>query len=107
MILKQIMEDSAANARAHGFANPSFPEFTALVHSELSEAFEHFREGRPVNLEFIIGSTKPDGIPAELADVVIRVAHYCEENAIDLEGAIVRKMAYNRTRPFKHGGKVL
>jgi len=26
---------------------------------------------------------------------------------IDLEAAIAEKMEYNKTRPFKHGGKVI
>jgi hypothetical protein len=50
---------------------------------------------------------KPEGIPSELADVIIRVAHYCGANGIDLAEAVREKTAYNKTRPFKHGGKVL
>ncbi len=46
---------------------------------------------------------KPEGIPSELADVVIRVGHYAGANGIDLAGAVREKMVYNSTRPFKHG----
>lgn len=49
---------------------------------------------------------KPCGIPSELADVVIRVLHFCGKHKIDLETAVAEKMAYNDSRPFKHG-KVL
>ncbi len=50
---------------------------------------------------------KPEGIPSELADVVIRVAHYAGANGIDLSAAIEEKAAYNATRPFKHGNRAI
>jgi NTP pyrophosphatase (non-canonical NTP hydrolase) len=50
---------------------------------------------------------KPEGIPSEMADIVIRVMDYCGYAGIDLEKAIAEKMEYNRTRPFKHGGKTI
>jgi hypothetical protein len=46
---------------------------------------------------------KPAGIPHEMADVVIRVLHFCGKHKIDLEKAVAAKMAYNEGRPFKHG----
>ena len=39
----------------------------------------------------------------ELADAVIRIAHLCGAVDIDLEARIVEKLAYNATRPYKHG----
>lgn len=48
---------------------------------------------------------KPEGVPSELADIVIRVADICGYYGIDLDAAITQKMAYNRTRPYRHGGK--
>lgn len=50
---------------------------------------------------------KPEGIPSELADVVIRCCHYAGANGIDLAGSVREKQAYNATRPFKHGNKVI
>lgn len=50
---------------------------------------------------------KPEGIPSEMADVIIRVAHYCGANGIDLAEAVIEKAAYNATRPYKHGNKAL
>jgi hypothetical protein len=43
------------------------------------------------------------GIPSEAADVLIRVFHFCGKHGIDIESAVAEKMAYNDTRPFKHG----
>ncbi len=50
---------------------------------------------------------KPEGIPSELADVVIRCCHYAGANGIDLAEAVEEKAFYNSTRPHKHGGKAL
>jgi len=50
---------------------------------------------------------KPEGVPSELADIVIRVFDMCGYYGIDLYAAIKEKMAYNESRPYKHGGKKL
>jgi NTP pyrophosphatase (non-canonical NTP hydrolase) len=80
----------------------SVPEKLALIHSEVSEALEAYRNGEPL-LHVVNG--KPEGMTAELADVVIRVADLCGALGVDLERAIALKHAYNATRPFRHGGK--
>ena len=87
----------------------SFGEEIALIHSELSEALEFYREGKdPAELLWTgVSGLKPDGIPAELADVVIRIFDMCGKHGIDLEHAITVKMEYNATRPHRHGGKVI
>jgi hypothetical protein len=50
---------------------------------------------------------KPEGIPSEIADTVIRCAHFCGANGIDLAAAVLEKAAYNATRSFRHGGRRL
>lgn len=47
----------------------------------------------------------PEGIPSELADIVIRVVHFCMRHNIDLDTAMKTKMAYNDTREYGHGKK--
>jgi len=65
----------------------------ALIHSEIAEATEAFRSGNEnAQLE-------------ELADAVIRIADYCGYKNWDLSQALAIKMAYNKTRPFRHGNK--
>jgi NTP pyrophosphatase (non-canonical NTP hydrolase) len=49
---------------------------------------------------------KPEGIPTELADIIIRVLDICANWGIDISAAIADKMAYNETRPYRHGGKL-
>ena len=40
---------------------------------------------------------------AELADVLIRIFHYCGKRGINLGNAVAVKHAYNISRPHKHG----
>lgn len=84
-------------------------EDIALMHSELSEALEEHRKGRDVHETYYNPDKpdKPEGIPSELADVVIRIAQFCGTYGIDLMPVIEKKMAYNWSRPIRHGGKVI
>ena len=52
-------------------------------------------------------SKKPEGIAVELADCILRILDYCGKAEIDIEDIITRKHEYNKTRPYRHGGKVL
>lgn len=108
MELNKIIKKAGENAKEKGWWDkaPSFGEFIALCHSELSEALEEHRNGQPVDLTYVVDG-KPEGIPVELADVVIRIFDYCHNKGIDLEEALAVKMAYNSTRPYRHGGKAL
>jgi NTP pyrophosphatase (non-canonical NTP hydrolase) len=85
------------------------PQFLINIHGEISEAWEEYRNNRePTEIYYsqdAQGGLKPEGIPVELADVVIRVMDTCEALGIDLEKAMLEKHAYNRTRPHRHGGK--
>lgn len=77
-----------------------------LIVTELAEAMEDIRNGKDVTDMYFEGD-KPCGVPSELADVVIRVAKYCGFRGINLGAAVEAKRAYNKTRSFRHGGKLL
>jgi NTP pyrophosphatase (non-canonical NTP hydrolase) len=82
------------------------PEKIALMHSELSEALEEYRAAKQANEVYYSNGDKPEGIGPEMADVVIRILHYCGKVGIDLDYMIDLKMSYNYTRSHRHGGKV-
>jgi NTP pyrophosphatase (non-canonical NTP hydrolase) len=48
---------------------------------------------------------KPEGIPSELADIIIRVLDVAYRYGIDLEEVLLEKLAFNETRGYRHGGK--
>jgi len=84
------------------------PELIALAHSELSEALECYRDNPDPCGESSIRvseSGKPEGLAIELADTVIRIADIFGYYGLDMQRAVDIKMAYNRTRPHRHGGK--
>lgn len=94
----------------------------ALIIGELIEAHEELRSGKKMGEAYTdpaksvdrrVGSNghtdkwettpKPEGIPSELADVVIRVLDTAVEFGIDLEEVIADKARYNRAREAMHG----
>lgn len=80
----------------------SIPECLALIHAEVSEALEEYRDG---SISWSIDGTKPVGFATELADVCIRVFDLAGKLGIPLGEVIQAKMEYNATRPHRHGGK--
>ncbi|GAG01494.1 unnamed protein product [marine sediment metagenome] len=71
----------------------NIPERLSLIHSEISEALECYRN-------------RYDNIfRVEMADTVIRIFDLCEALDIDLEKEIEKKYKYNLNRAYMHGNK--
>ena len=115
--LAVLRDEAHAIARSKGWHEDAsvkrLPELLCLVHSEVSEVLEAYREGCDVTgatemlAHACVPEAKPEGIASELADVIIRVLDICGLYGIDIGWAVARKMDYNRTRPQRHGGKVV
>lgn len=82
-------------------------ELICLMHSELSEAMEAHRKG-------LMDEKLPhrNGIEVEFADVIIRILDACGGLDLDIGGALIEKLNYNRNRAdhkienrIKDGGK--
>ena len=107
----------------------SLTERIMLVVTELAEAVESIRRNEPpvwqkgktkdplageqalirlmpISQEWD-SNVKPEGVLTELADAVIRIMDICEAQGWDLEQAIKLKHTYNKSRSYRHGGKVL
>jgi NTP pyrophosphatase (non-canonical NTP hydrolase) len=102
--------------KGEGSAPVTFGDTMALLHSEVSEALEAYRDwgladATGVNHLDMSGldgvPPKPEGVGSEFADVLIRLLDDCDRWGVDLRFEFERKMAYNEKRPFQHGGRIL
>lgn len=74
--------------------NPSLlPEKIALMHSELSEALEAWRD------------EDKDQVGVELADALIRILDTMYWIGFDIDAIVTAKMEKNRDRAYLHGRK--
>lgn len=98
-----------------------------LIVGEVAEAHEEDRRGKGANERYYTFNTadpdfpneapgidvtripirfrKPEGIPSEMADIIIRVLDLCYRYDIDIDAVLEEKLAYNETRGLRHGGK--
>lgn len=116
MKINEFAKEVHQNAVEHGWWDEerSFGEIIALCHSELSEALEEYRAGRPMiwyqclstddivpcrqkekcpdwlngMCEIDAIEKKPEGIAVELADCIIRVLDYMGKEGFDVDALL-------------------
>lgn len=108
-MLNKLAQEIHENAVNHGWYDEprTFGEIMVLCHSEISEAVEEYRAGHSVREIRRDVSGKPEGVPIELADTIIRLLDACGYYDIDIEKAVRDKHEYNKSRSYRHGGKVI
>lgn len=95
MTIKELVQTAHGDSVFAGWHDSPREKGTLLmlIVSEVAEAMEGERKN-------LMDDKLPHRLMAEveLADAVIRIADYCGLHDYDLEGAILEKMEYNRTR---------
>lgn len=118
--LNTLAKQANAFVKSVGFDEAEVPLRVALIHSEISEAFEAFRKDRffdTTKVNFLntlafdddfkreFEKHCKDTFEDEIADSIIRLLDLCGKMGIDLEYHISQKMRYNAMRGYKFGGK--
>lgn len=95
----KVFEENKERGFWEDISNPlKKAEKIALIHSEVSELLEGVRKPGPD--EHCPEFTKEE---IELSDALIRILDYAGAYGVRLQAATRAKLAYNRTRPWRHG----
>lgn len=111
-LMEKLVAKCHRNSRDKGFWGGviNLPEKLALMHSEISEWLEAYRDGNPPCPKdiMVLDGGEPRRLSCyeeEAADILIRLCDLCGYLNIDLGRATLAKMEYNAKRPPMHGKK--
>ena len=90
-------DDAYGNATNHDIVR------LALITTEVTEAIEALRHGNPPSDHL----PQYPGLAEELADVIIRALDLAQIRGYHMGNVIRDKLEFNRSRGFRHGGKVV
>jgi NTP pyrophosphatase (non-canonical NTP hydrolase) len=105
-VINHLIKDAHQNAVEKGWHDKPIDFGTTCMNivGEISEGFNEYAHNRGLD-EIYFNGDKPEGIPIELADAVIRIFDLCGKHNIPLAYALNMKMTYNKTRSYRHGNK--
>lgn len=135
-VIRSMIEEVASYVEAKGWNDDrTFGDEAALLHSEISEALESYREHgmetwetfqptidgvkmpkmtrEQINCLSDLGarvSVPPplrEGVGPEFAGLFVRLLDDCGRHGIDLWDEYRKEMDYNWTRSFRHGNRAL
>ena len=93
--IRKITELIMKQAKENGFGTKpedvNVAEKIALIHSEISEAYEAYRHK---NMD------EKDGFKEEMGDAIQRILHLCGIFNIDIEKEILKKINSNKDRKW-------
>ena len=94
--IAEVQAQAWKNKLAKGFNTSDVPREFALTFTELGEAFDAWRRD-------------PACLPGELADALIFLAGIAEMTGVDLDAAVVAKLAVNEGRVYERndGGHLI
>ena len=90
--LKEKQKEAYQNKIEKGFSVDNVEREFCFLYGEVAEAFEAYLK-------------KKDDLEEELADIVVFTLGISEILGIDLEDAVIKKMAKNRKRIYKKNAK--
>lgn len=119
MTLGELITYCGMSAKERGWHDRPVPISETLEnsHSELSEAWQEVRKGKAIHEIYYSDHhdnhadgnrplMKPEGVPVEIADAIIWLLDFAWRENVNIEKAMIEKLAYNNTRPYRHGNKV-
>ncbi|MGB8453759.1 MAG: hypothetical protein WCD89_15730 [Anaerocolumna sp.] len=99
--VKEFVKESGEYAIGLGYFNGrdrNFYEMIALCHKDLSDVLDEYYKGYHPCYTYYREDSEPKGIPAELADVIIRIFVMCYQYDIDIETILIEKNEYNKLK---------
>ena len=100
--LNDFAKEVRRNSEAHGFksVNQDPLQLTAWMYKEVMELYDEFLAYNRADETRYGKDGKPEGVPAEIADIILICMVMADQYGIDLEAAMIEKHTYNETRPY-------